>query len=137
MNRTTVSHTGIAESVNGEKVKVRITSVSACASCHAQGACSAADQQDKIIDAINKGRTIQPGDWVTVLAKESAGMRAVLLGYLLPFVFVLATLIVCHIMGLSEGISGLFALAVLVPYYFVLYLTRNRIQKSFLFEIQQ
>ena len=47
-----VEHTGVVESCDGQMVLVRIEQQAVCASCHAKGACSVAEKEDKII--VNK-----------------------------------------------------------------------------------
>lgn len=39
-----IEHEGIIDHIDGDTAHVKIDSVSACASCHAKGVCSAADQ---------------------------------------------------------------------------------------------
>jgi len=137
MKDGTISHKGFIESVHNDLVKVRITSMSACSACHAKGACNASDQEEKIIDAQANGKSYKVGDWVTVWAKESMGFKALFLGYLLPFLLVLTTLIIGTSLQLAETKAGLISLAVLIPYYTVLYFTRDTVKKSFIFEIKQ
>jgi sigma-E factor negative regulatory protein RseC len=137
MNSASISHQGIVESVSADIVTVNITSVSACSSCHAKGACNASDMQAKIIDALPGKKQLKIGDWVTVTAKESMGFKALFLGYLLPFLLVLMTLITCTLFSLKESTAGLLSISILLPYYLALYLTKDIIKKSFIFEIQQ
>ena len=137
MNNDSISHQGVVESVLSDKITVRIMSVSACSTCHASGVCNASDQQEKIIEALPNGKPIKPGDWVTVTAKESMGFKALFLGYLLPFLLVMAALIITTSLSFKEIWAGLISLGVLVPYYAVLYFRRERINKSFVFEIQR
>lgn len=137
MNENKIAHQGIIESINTDCVKVKIVSMSACSSCHAKGACNASDMEEKIIEALPNGKPLKPGDWVTILAKESMGFKALFLGYLLPFLLVLGVLIVATSAAINETKAGILSLAVLIPYYLVLYLTREKIKKSFIFEIQQ
>lgn len=109
--------------------------MSACSSCHAKGACAASDMQEKVIEANAGQREFSVGDEVTIVGKESMGFKALFLGYLLPFLIVLIALIVGTAMSINESIAGLIALASLVPYYGILYLTKDKIKKSFIFEI--
>jgi sigma-E factor negative regulatory protein RseC len=73
---------------------------------------------------------------VEVVGKTSQGFKALFYGYVFPFMLIMAILIILTSLQFSEGLSGLISLSVLVPYYFVLYLTRNKIRKSFEFEIK-
>lgn len=137
MKDAKISHQGIIESVTGTFIKVRILSMSACSACHAKGACNASDQEEKIIEALPNGKPLKIGDWVTVTAKESMGFKALFLAYVLPFLLVLTVLILATSLHVPEVKAGLFSLSVLVPYYLVLYVTREKVSKSFVFEIQQ
>lgn len=137
MSKGTISHEGIIESVTKDLVMVNITSVSACSSCHANGACNASDMQAKIIEARPGKKNLRIGDWVTITAKESMGFKALFLGYIIPFILVLMTLIICTSLSIRESIAGLLSISVLIPYYITLYLTKDKIKKSFIFEIKQ
>lgn len=136
MSKATISHKGVVQSIANNIVKVSIINMSACSSCHAKGACSASDMQEKIIDANSGGRAYNVGDQVVLVGKESMGFKALFLGYLLPFLLVLITLIVGTSISLKESVAGLVALATLIPYYGGLYIFKDKIKKSFIFEIQ-
>ena len=76
------------------------------------------------------------GQQVTVSLKRQLGTLAVFLGYILPFIIVVGSLIGMTLFGFSEGVAGLTALLVLIPYYSIVYLLRNKINKKFSFYIQ-
>ncbi len=137
MAQATISHKGIVESIVNDIVSVNITSVSACSSCHAKGACNASDMQDKVIEANLRNKQLKIGEPVTVIAKESMGFLALFLGYVFPFLLVLTTLIVSTAVSIKETYAGLLSISILIPYYLALYLTKDKIKKSFIFEIQQ
>ena len=52
-NNDVVSHEGIVQSIDGEKVLVKMTVSSACAGCHARHLCSSLDTRDKQVEAEN------------------------------------------------------------------------------------
>ena len=131
-----ISHPGVVEEIGTDKIQVRILSQSACASCHAKGACTMADMEEKIIDVTNtRHLDLTKGQEVQVAMKKSLGPKAVGVGYVYPFLLVLAGLIVFSRILPSEGAAGLVSLLLLVPYYGLLYLMRNKLQKTFVFEI--
>jgi sigma-E factor negative regulatory protein RseC len=136
MEEGIISHQGVVETVTPNKVTVKIISAASCVSCQVKGACSASDVQEKIIDALPGKRQVKPGDWVTIAGKESMGFKALFLGYLLPFLIVFISLVICTSLQINELKGGLISLFMLIPYYGILYLTRNSIRKSFIFEIQ-
>ena len=76
----TVSHKGVVVAVDGNKIKVQIESVSACAACHAKGMCTLRDKEDKLIDIeCSKAVGKKVGDVVTVVVAQQRGMQAVVL----------------------------------------------------------
>jgi sigma-E factor negative regulatory protein RseC len=116
---------------------VKIDRVSACASCHAKGACSAADQEEKYLDVLLHGAVFRQGETVKVQVEKRMGFRAVALGYFYPFVLVMLVLIALTATGASELRAGLIALLSLIPYYLGLYLFRKRIESTFTFSIKK
>jgi len=116
---------------------VRIMSESACAACHAKGACSAADQEEKFIDVPLNDSNLQIGDAVRVEVTRHLGMKAVALGYVYPFLILMAVLVGLLAVGVAELKAGMLALLALVPYYLLLYLFRNRIDSNFTFSLKK
>ncbi len=130
-----IDHEGIVEQVTDNIARVVIDSQSACASCHAKGACSAADQAEKVLFVPTEGMSVQPGETVNVQISKRTGMRAVAFGYFYPFLLLMLVLITLTVIGFSELRAGLFALLSLLPYYMVMYLVRNKIGNSFTFKL--
>ena len=116
---------------------VNIVNQSACSSCHAKGACSVSDYQDKEIEISNFSKNYKPGQEVTILFKETTGFKALFYGYVLPFMLVLTTLIVSNSITNNELLAGLLSLAILIPYYITLYFLRHLLKKVFNFEIEE
>jgi sigma-E factor negative regulatory protein RseC len=133
----TIIHPGIIESINGDRVSVRILAQSACGSCHAKGMCAVSEVEEKIIEAgMDKSGEWKPGDEVMVRMEESLGKKAVFLGYVLPLAVLLISIIIFLSVVKHEGLAALLSIFMLVPYYLVLYLFRKRLQKEFTFKIQ-
>lgn len=130
-----VLHEGVIQEVSENKLTVMIVNASACSSCHAKGACLASDMKEKEIEIYRFSGEYKPGQTVNILGKTSQGYKAMFYGYVVPFILVFVTLIVSLSVTQSEGLAGLLSLVVLVPYYVVLYLFRNRLKRSFEFEI--
>jgi sigma-E factor negative regulatory protein RseC len=132
-----IEHEGIIEQIDGNVAHVKIDSISACASCHAKGACSAADQEEKYLDVPIFGAVYRQGETVKVQVEKRMGFRAVALGYFYPFVLVMLVLIAMTVTGASELRAGSYALLSLIPYYLGLYLFRKRIESTFTFSIKK
>lgn len=132
-----IDHAGVIERIEGDRAHVRIMSESACAACHAKGACSAADQEEKFIDVSLTGEDYREGDPVRVEVSRYLGLKAVALGYVYPFLLLMAVLIILLVTGVPELKAGLLALFSLLPYYLLLYLMRKRIESNFTFSIKK
>lgn len=131
----TVDHLGRVQEITSTDIVVKILSQSACASCHANGACGMSDSTEKMVVVHKSNHNYTVGQSVKVMLRQSLGFRALLLGYVLPFLIVLLILIFLTAIGISEGMSGLLSLFALVPYYAGLYLLRDKVSKQFTFDI--
>ncbi len=131
-----ISHKGVIKELSDNKIIVGIINESACASCHAKGVCTVADMKDKEVEIRHFEGDFRIGQQVLVVGKTSQGFKALFYGYLLPFLLLMAVLIVSLSVTENEGLSGLLALGVTIPYYFTIYLFRDRLKKHFEFEIK-
>jgi sigma-E factor negative regulatory protein RseC len=64
------------------------------------------------------------------------GYRALLLGYLLPFILLLVTIIVAVQLTGNEGFAALLGVIIMVPYFALLYRFRESIKKRFEFRLK-
>jgi sigma-E factor negative regulatory protein RseC len=131
-----IEHDGIIDSIDAQKIHVRIVSESACSGCHAKGACSAADLQDKLIDINHNGNEYKPGQRVTIYGQKTLGFKAVALAYVIPSVIVLTSLIITYYTTLNDVLSALVSIGVLVPYFVVIYMLRSQFERTFTFFIK-
>ena len=129
-------HEGVVDSIDGQTVIVRITQSSACGGCQARNICRSAESKDKLVEVHRTDAgSFDVGQTVTVAGAESLGMKAVAFAFGLPLLLLMAALItVLAVMG-SEKVAALASLGILVPYYIVLFLFRDRMKKDFQFRI--
>ena len=134
----TVEHQGVVENVNGYHLQVRIVQTSACAACGARGHCSSADTKEKLVDVTDvHAASYHPGDRVKVVAALSMGAKAVTYAFIIPFLILVLSLFLFTSWIGQELTGALCALAMLVPYYFILWLCRSRMAKKFSFSIEK
>lgn len=132
-----IKHSGVVENIMGDSVQVRIVQTSACAACKVAGYCNASESKEKLVDVYHADtRNLRVGDVVTVTASTQVAAQALLLGFGLPFVVLVAVLIAVLLITGNEGAAALSGLAALVPYYAVLFLFRNRIRDKLSFSIE-
>lgn len=137
MSSEIIIHPGVVDHIEGGKVFVRILSQSACSTCHAKSMCNMAEVVEKIVEAdYEPALSYKPGDDVMVKLDESLGRKAVMLGYGLPFLVLIISVIIFLSVLKSEGLAALLSILMLVPYYSILYLLRHKIQKEFRFRIE-
>lgn len=133
-----VYHDGNVVSVSGNHVQVKIISKSACAECHAKGVCNASDMDEKLIDGVaNPGHSFHIGEPVTLVMEEKLGWIAIFYAFGLPFLVMVSILILFSALGHSETFAALAGLASLLPYYLLLYVFRRKVEKDFLFKVEQ
>lgn len=133
--KRTIQHDGTVREAGPDSVVVSIVSCAACAGCQARGMCGMTESEEKILDIMGK-YDVSPGDKVTVEMKESAGMKAVILSYLVPFLIVIGGLFILQLLAVDELTAGLISIALLVPWFLILYLFRKKLARSFTFTLK-
>ena len=135
---TDIRHEGVVNSIEGQKVTVRILQTSACSGCQASRICRAAESKEKVVEVdMTDMDGLSVGQTVVVAGAESLGMKAVAFAFGLPLLLLLAALITAVSVTGSERVAAAAAIGILVPYYIVLFMLRNRIKKDFQFRIIQ
>lgn len=132
-----IEHTGIIIEKNGDKIKVQIAQLSACSSCHAKGACTASDVDEKIIDAEVTDNSLKAGDQVKLTGETSMGLFAVLIAFVIPFLLILTSLIVLRSFTPNEAISGTISLGILIPYFLILSMFNKKLKNKLKFTVEK
>ena len=130
-----IEHTGIITLIEGAKMKVQIAQLSACSSCHAKGACSASDAEEKIIDVECIDSTLKVGDLVQLTGEASMGLYAVFIAFVIPFLLILLSLFIFKQYAVNEALAGTISLGILAPYYLVLSLFNKKLKNKLKFTI--
>lgn len=77
------------------------------------------------------------GDHVEVLLEQRQGFTALMYGYGIPLVILLAVLFTVSAITGREGLSALIAMGSLAPYYLIIWIFRQRISGKFEFRIRR
>ncbi|ERI88883.1 hypothetical protein HMPREF1981_00199 [Bacteroides pyogenes F0041] len=137
MTNDTITHPGVVENIQDSHLSVRIVQTSACASCSIKGHCSSADSQEKVIDIFDPAAaSYHTGEEVTVVAATSMGVMAVILAFVIPLALLVVSLFLLMAWTGSEMYAGIGALAVLLPYYLILWLNKSRLKRKFSFTVK-
>jgi len=137
MTNDNIIHQGKIERIDKNKVFVRIEQKVACSDCHALSVCFVANKKEKIIEVSDYSGSYTLQEEVLVSARSSMGLFAVVVAYAIPLLAVVITVVAGLSLSQSEVIGGLTGLLVLVAYYFVLYLLRDKIKKNVLFTLSK
>ena len=132
-----IEHSGFVTRVEGKNIQVQIIQMSACSSCHAKGACSAADMDEKFVDVESADDSLRIGDQVNIVGESSTGLLAVLLAFVIPFMLILTSLFVLRDIVPNEAVSGTVSLALLIPYYIILSLFNKKLKRKLQFRIEK
>ena len=132
-----LEHEGTVFSINGNSMIVRIVSSSACGGCAAKSYCIPSGTSDKDILVESFSGNYISGERVRVVMRESLGFIALLVGYIVPFFVVMATLLSVYLVTRNELVSGLLSLFVLIPYFFMIKMLNPKITKTFGFTVQK
>lgn len=133
-----IKHAGVVDGVEGECVRVRILQSSSCSACKVAAHCNASETKEKIIDVMDADAShYQKGDRVMVVADTAVGFRASLYGYLLPLILMVVTLVGVLAATHSEGLAAVSALGILMPYYVLLFLMRNKLRNRLSFSLER
>lgn len=131
MQTDTIEHLGEVVSVKDNCVKVLLRSASACSSCHAKGACSSADFQDKYIETkVDNTTSYVQGEKVYVSCDDKQGFYALFWAYIFPLILVVGLLVLGLVFLNDELKAGLLSLVVLPFYYLFLYFKKQYFEKK-------
>ena len=133
-----IKHNGIVENIGQGIVKVRILQTSACAHWKVASHCNAAEAKEKIIDVRceKDSNRYEVGQKVTIATSSSAVGRAMTVGFVLPFIVMVASLLMVLTFTGNEQLAALMAVLALIPYYLIIYLSRRQLSKGVVFTIE-
>lgn len=126
-----IEQTGTVEETTGQLIRVRIHRESLCSQCHARGMCYMGEGNDRLIEISDFESGIKTGDLVKLVINRKAGNKAIILGYLVPFIILISVLLIMDVAGMPEWVSGLTAIGSLIPYFLLLYFIRDSLRKKF------
>ncbi|MBO5250673.1 MAG: SoxR reducing system RseC family protein [Bacteroidaceae bacterium] len=133
-----IKHRGRVEKLDGSHVVVRIIQTSACSACSIKGHCNASERKEKLIDVYGVNASYQVGEEVVVCGATSMGMRAVWLAFGVPVLILLVALSVAmYVTNEDALVSSLVGLLAVVPYYLIIYMCRDKMNKTFSFTIEK
>jgi sigma-E factor negative regulatory protein RseC len=135
MSGSEITHEGIVQEVRDNNIIISFVTQPACSTCNIKNSCTLADSEVRDLEIDSSGKSYHAGEKVLVVLSQSNGFRAVFLGYILPLVIVFSSLVILSKLTDNEAITGLGSIAILIPYYLILWILRGSIKKNFKFRL--
>lgn len=133
---TSIKHCGIVDEISDRCIKVRIVQSSACASCKVASHCNASESKEKIVEVYDdNSKLFSVGDNVVVMASTKVGLFAVFLSSVIPLFLLIVTLATVLAITNNEVYAALSSIGILIPYYIILYIFKDRIRSRLSFNI--
>jgi len=133
---TSIKHCGIVDEISDRCIKVRIVQSSACASCKVASHCNASESKEKIVEVYDdNSKLFSVGDNVVVMASTKVGLFAVFLSSVIPLFLLIVTLATVLAITNNEVYAALSSIGILIPYYIILYIFKDRIRSRLSFKI--
>lgn len=137
-NKSKIEHKGIIDDITNGSVFVKLETAAACSSCRAKTFCGADSDNEKIVEVkASTDGSYNIGDSVIVMMSEALGFKAVLYGYIAPFLVLFTSIATLLHFGVHEGLAAIFSLLLLAPYYGLLYLKKEKLKNEFKFNIRK
>lgn len=114
-----LEHIGLVTANQNGRITISLTG-SGCSACH-KSLCMLGDSKAREVEIPQREYQLNVGDEVWVKINPSSGYKAVALLYIVPFLLMFGSMLFMLGLGYSDGISGLTALVILVPYFIILY----------------
>lgn len=130
MNKS-IRHCGVIESISGCRARIRTLRTSACSTCSASDSCGGTHGKEFHLD-IEDERLARhcPGDRVLVEISADRGRQAVVVGFGLPLIVFVTTLLAAHAL-VDDVVSAVVALVAIVVYYIIIYALRRVLNRHF------
>ncbi len=132
-----ICHPGVVDRIDGRTVFVSIESQGACGNCRARSYCGMVESTGKVIEVVSdqaSGFTV--GQKVELVLERSLGYKALLMGYMVPFLILMVSLFAMYYLTGNDGLSALVAVLLMAPYYMLLYHFRDTLRETFRFQIR-
>lgn len=131
-----ITHTGTVTEVVGNMIVVSVVPESACGACKVKSLCGMGDDEEKVVSIYDPHPEMYNiDDQVFVSIGTFMGIKAAVRAYMVPFVLMITSLVVCSYLGTSDLASGLITLGVAALYFIGLYFMRGKIEKEIIFKL--
>ena len=128
----------VVKEVQDTYIIAEIVIQSACAACHAKGACGVSERkQEKLKIDLPNPEIFTVGEVVSIEMKQTLGMKAVVIAYLFPFIVLALGLFVTYALTKQELVSVGVSFGLTAIYYFIISKLKDKFEKEFVFTVKK
>jgi len=125
-----ITHRGIVKGVDKDNVLVQLLDNVHCQTCDLKASCGSVSEENLLKVKDNTG-DYKLYENVQIIMHQNTGMKAVLFGYVLPFIIMMLFLFGGIIVLKSEWQAGLVALISVACYYVILFVFQKKLSAGF------
>lgn len=134
----TIRQSATIVGITPDELVVEVCRPDACTACRAKSLCQGGDDTNgKRMTLLNDRQGYEVGEKVTLLMRQSSGLKAVIIAYLIPVVLIVATLLIGQYYAVKEVVTALVALGILILYLIAIRLLRNTMNRTLTIEIEK
>ena len=107
-----------------------------CGSCPAAKLCNHGPKSENKV-VVMSDDTFEVGEKVRVVGTEMMHRKAIVLALVCPCLLQIATMVMVYLLTLDESVAALSGLGLMLVFFIVLYVCRNRIAREFVFRVEK
>jgi sigma-E factor negative regulatory protein RseC len=135
--KETVRQSATVLRVEASTIEVEVCRPEACAACKARGVCSEGGGAGKRMTLVNDGQGYAVGERITLVLRRSAGLKAVVIAYLVPVFLIVGALLAFQAAQVRDTVAALATLGMVGLYFLSVRLLRGRIDRGMTIEIEK
>lgn len=136
MESNKINHEGKVVKITDNKVYAEIVVSEACGSCQAKQMCFHKGKALTVESQLGEGQEFQVGENVNVYFTPKLATSSVILAYVAPLALFMAVMFSLIAITGSQDVGCIAALCTVPLYYYVLYLTRDKLKRKFVFNVE-
>ena len=133
-----IMHLGKVLSVDSSvgSVEILLEDGGHCGSCPAAKSCNHGPKSENKV-VVMSDDAFEVGEKVRVVGTEMMHRKAIVLALLCPCLLLIATMVMVYLLTLDESVAALSGLGLMLVFFIVLYVCRNRIAREFVFRVEK
>lgn len=132
-----ICQNGVIKAISNGKIIIKITRHDACDTCRVKEYCHTSSSKEQLVEYQDDNNQFwHVGDKVELSINEKILLYSICWSYVLPLLLMVMGIFIAIRAGLSETLSGISGIIILIMYYFGLFLSHGFIDKKFTYKIK-